>query len=182
MAWLTHYRLAVRELDLSPGERVVDTGYGTGLSLPLIEEAVGPTGQVVGVEQSPEMIELARLRVSESGWTNVSLVPKPVQEAELPEGLDAALFCLTHDVVRMPEAVANVLGSLRPGGRFVSLGPRQWHAIFEPANAIARSAIRRSMTTFEGLHHPWTHLEAGSTELRVRRLLFGWLYLAVGNV
>ena len=183
MGWLERYRrMAVGLLGLRPGEQVVDAGCGTGLSLPVLKKAIGPSGRISGVEQSPEMLELARCRVAEAGWTNVTLTLAPVQEATLPPGLDAALFCFTHDVVRTPEAVANVMASLRRGARFVSIGAREWHPMFGPINFVARNAIKQSITTFEGLHRPWSHLEAYASDLRVRFLFFRWIYLAAGRL
>ena len=43
-----------------PGDAVLDVACGTGLSFPLLEEAIGPAGRLVGVELSPEMAAIAR--------------------------------------------------------------------------------------------------------------------------
>ena len=54
----------IAALHLQPGQRVLDVGCGTGLSLPLLRSAVGAGGQVYGFDQSPEMLSQARARVS----------------------------------------------------------------------------------------------------------------------
>lgn len=41
---------AVRALGLQPGDTVVDVGCGTGLNFPLLQQAVGPAGRIVGVD------------------------------------------------------------------------------------------------------------------------------------
>src|SRR5438105_15155269 len=46
--------------NLRPGETVVDLGCGGGLDLLLAAARVGPTGRAVGIDMTPEMIELAR--------------------------------------------------------------------------------------------------------------------------
>jgi SAM-dependent methyltransferase len=47
-------------LHLAPGETVVDLGSGAGIDSFLAARAVGPTGRVIGVDMTPEMIERAR--------------------------------------------------------------------------------------------------------------------------
>ena len=58
---------AVALLDLQPGEVVVDVASGTGLSFALLTQAVGPTGHLIAIEHSPEMMALARKRLEAIG-------------------------------------------------------------------------------------------------------------------
>jgi ubiquinone/menaquinone biosynthesis C-methylase UbiE len=67
-------RIAVERLELRVGDTVMDVGCGTGIVLPLLEAAVGPTGRIVGIELSPEMALQARERVATQGWKNVSVI------------------------------------------------------------------------------------------------------------
>lgn len=53
---------AVALLELQRGDIVVDVASGTGLSFPLLLEAIGPTGRLIAIEHSPEMMALARAR------------------------------------------------------------------------------------------------------------------------
>lgn len=50
------YAAAVSELDLRPGDAVLDAGCGTGRALPPLRAAVGPTGTVLGADLTPEML------------------------------------------------------------------------------------------------------------------------------
>ena len=45
---------------LKPGETVVDLGCGGGLDVFLAAARVGPTGKAIGIDMTPEMLELAR--------------------------------------------------------------------------------------------------------------------------
>jgi ubiquinone/menaquinone biosynthesis C-methylase UbiE len=176
-------RRAVARLGLGRGDTVLDIACGTGLSLALLRGAVGPGGRVVGIEQSPEMIERARRRVAEQGWHNVQLVLSPVEEAALGLRADAALFHFTHDVLRRPEAVANVLRHLKPGARVVASGlkwtGRRWAW---PANLLVLAAARRSVTSLAGLAQPWSTLVPALARLEVEPLLLDTVYLVAGDL
>ena len=175
-------RRAVGLLDLRRGETVLDVGCGTGLSLALLQQGVGPQGRVIGIEQSPEMLERARLRVRDQRWKNVRLVGAPAEAAAVPLRADAALFHFTHDVLRRPEAVANILQHLKPGACVVASGLKWAPAWAWPANLLVLPAALRSVSSLEGLRRPWSHLEARLGPMRVQRLLGGAVYIAAGRV
>lgn len=175
-------REAIAWLDLGAGETVLDVGCGTGLSLPLLERAVGAEGRIVGIEQSPEMIALARQRVRRHRWRNVTLIESPVETAPLRRRADAALFHFTHDILRRPDAVARIVARLRPGARVVATGLAWSGPLVNPVNLGVLLAARRSVSTLEGLSRPWDHLAAAVGALQVRRRLFGAVFIARGQV
>ncbi len=53
------YADAIAELRLAPGDIVVDLGCGTGRALPLLQDAVGNDGLVIGIDATPEMLQAA---------------------------------------------------------------------------------------------------------------------------
>jgi len=174
-------RAAITKLALKPGQTVLDIGCGTGLSFPLLEEAVGPKGLIVGIDQSPEMLSLARGRVAERGWSNVTLIEAPAAEAQIPIHADAALFHFTHDIMRTPRALENVVKHVKPGGRVVAIGI-QWAPWWRlRANLRTWRLARAYTTTFEGLGAPWSHLEVLVSDLRAEPLADGSIYLASGT-
>jgi len=65
---------AIDELQLRPGHVVLDLGCGTGLSFALLEDAVGPSGQIVAVDVSPDMLARALEKCIRHRWTNISLI------------------------------------------------------------------------------------------------------------
>src|SRR5256886_13727757 len=58
---------------LQPGERVVDIGSGAGIDSLIAAKMVGPDGQVIGVDMTPAMLEMARKSASEAGSGHVEL-------------------------------------------------------------------------------------------------------------
>ncbi len=173
---------AINLLRLKNGDRVLDVGCGTGLSFTALEGLVGPEGSIVGIEQSPEMLERARARAAENGWKNVALISASVEEAALPLAADAALFHFTHDIMRTPNALANVCRHLKRGGRIVAAGLK-WAPIWAmPLNIVVWNAAMRSTSTREGLARPWSHLEPLVSQLEVEQMLGGTVYIASGVV
>jgi len=174
-------REAIVLLAPRPGEMVIDFGCGTGLSLPQVRAAVGAGGHVVGIEQSPEMIERARQRVASRRWRNVELICAPVETAHWRGKADAALFHFTHDLLQRPEAVANALGMLRHGARVVASGLRWAPRWALAVNAGVYLAARRSITTLAGLEKPWQELERQLGPMRSTSRLFSAVYIAHGQ-
>ena len=175
-------RRAVDALELEAGHTVIDVACGTGLAFPLLEQRVGPTGRIVGVDLSPDMLEIARGRVLDEGWENVTLIEASAEDAELEVTADAALFSFTHDVLQLPRAVANVVAHLRPGARVASVGGKygaRWNVI---VNFFVRRAARPYMTTFEGLDRPWRELERYTDGMPAKELALGGAYVASGTI
>src|SRR5512137_1635917 len=61
-----HIAEGLRLLDVQPGERVLEVGFGTGRSLIALARAVGSTGQVVGIDLAEGMIAMAREQLHKS--------------------------------------------------------------------------------------------------------------------
>ena len=175
-------RRAVERLALKAGDTVLDIGCGTGLSLALLHRAVGASGRIVGIEQSPEMIALARQRVAQQGWCNVALVEASAADARIASLADAAIFHFTHDILREPLALAHVLSHLRPGARWVASG-LQWAQPWAwPVNLLVLPAALQSVSSLEGLSRPWSHLARSSDIDTVESMMGGGVFVVSGVV
>lgn len=181
--WAEPDRIRVVELlRLSPGDVVLDVGCGTGLCLPLARERVGAEGRVVGIEQSIDMLARAHERVERAGWTNVDLILGSVEDVEIPVVADAALFSFTHDVLRTPAALENVVAHLRPGARVAAVGP-MWAPWWAPGmNLLIWYVTSQYVTTFEGFSEPWSHLAALVPGLEVERQELWGRFFAWGTL
>jgi SAM-dependent methyltransferase len=175
-------RHAIERLQLQPGQCVLDLGCGTGMSLALLRQAVGPQGRVVAVDQCPEMVALARSRVQVEGWHNVELLCTEVEAAPLPAQADAAFFHLVHDILQSPQAVAHVLSHLKPGARIVATGLKWTAPWLLPWNALVGLFAAQSITNFDRLATPWQPLLDQGVELEVETVLMGTIFVASGVV
>ncbi len=173
---------SIEMLGLKRGDHVLDVGCGTGLSFSALEELIGAEGSIIAIEQSPEMLARARARAVEHHWQNVTLVSSPVEHAEIPSAVDAALFHFTHDIMRTRGAVANVVKNVRPGGTIVAAGLK-WAPVRAMAlNPLVWGAAMRSTSTLEGLARPWSHLEQLVPNLEVEEMLAGTVFVVKGTV
>jgi SAM-dependent methyltransferase len=123
---------AANRLCLEPGNRVLDVGCGTGPSFPFLVQAVGPDGEVVGVEISPDLAAIAKKRIEQEEWNNIRVAVGPAQTIALPGTYDGLLLFAAHEVLTSPEALDHLLANLNcpwpwesphwwPGS-----GPRWW--------------------------------------------------------
>lgn len=76
---------------LAPGMGVLDVGYGAGEVSFLAAKLVGPEGEVIGVDRSPEAIGFAEQRVRRAGLDDVRFVAADVAQWKR-EGLVDALI------------------------------------------------------------------------------------------
>ena len=178
-------RLRARTIDklcLRQGDRVLDVASGTGLSFPLLHEAVGEQGEIIGIDISPEMMARARQRVAEAGWQNVRLLEAALDAAEIPGDLDAVLFNFTHDVMRSSLALQRIFAAMRPGARVAIAGMKYVPWWMSPVNYIVRAKARPYMTTFEGLEQPWNLALPYIEDFQWQSELFGIGYIGWGRV
>lgn len=104
---------------LAAGERVVDVGSGGGIDSLIAARMVGPTGEVVGIDMTPAMLEKARAAAAESGVDNVEFREAYMEELPVPDGwadvvISNGVLNLTPD---KQKAVAEMFRVLRSGGR-----------------------------------------------------------------
>jgi phosphatidylethanolamine/phosphatidyl-N-methylethanolamine N-methyltransferase len=110
---------AVRRLNVTHGERILEVGVGTGLSLPLYPRHC----RLVGIDLSPGMLEKARARVQIYGLENVELSRMDAGQMEFPDdSFDTVMAA--YVVTAVPDyrkVVTEMIRVCRPGGRIIML-------------------------------------------------------------
>jgi arsenite methyltransferase len=106
---------------LKEGEVVLDLGSGGGLDVFLAAKAVGPSGKAIGVDMTPEMIELARLNAEKGGFDNVEFRLGEIEHLPVPdESVDVIISnCVINLSVDKGQVFREAHRVLRGGGRLV---------------------------------------------------------------
>ena len=104
---------------LQPGETVLDLGSGGGFDCFLAGKQVGPTGRVIGVDMTGEMIERARENARKAATENVAFRLGEIEH--LPVADESVDVILSNCVVNLSPDKPGVFGDafrvLKPGGR-----------------------------------------------------------------
>jgi ubiquinone/menaquinone biosynthesis C-methylase UbiE len=129
-------------LQAAPGEQVLEIGFGTGHVLRALAGAVGPSGQVLGIDLSDRMVKRSQQELSAAGLLercelrccDASVLPYAA------ESLDAVFMSFTlelFDTPEIPQVLRECRRVLKSGGRLVVAGVSReepgnlWLRIFE---------------------------------------------------
>ena len=174
--------MAVQTLQLSPGDTVVEIGCGTGLNFDLLQQRIGPRGQIVGVDLTPEMLSKAGDRVARRGWSNVRLVQSDASKFEFPRPVDRVIstFALTL-VPEYDRVVENAARALRKEGRLVILDFKLPNWPVWLINLFVVLTRPFGVTRDLGARHLWEAVDRHLQTVLFEELYFGSIYICAGR-
>jgi ubiquinone/menaquinone biosynthesis C-methylase UbiE len=178
---------AVQALDLHPGDSVIDIACGTGLNFPLIQDAIGPDGRIVGVDLTDAMLTQAQDRIDTNGWSNISLVEADAVDFDFPTEVDAILS--TYALTQVPDCaqvIAHGAAALSAAGRWVVLDLKVPDYTPGWLAQLGTAPVRRFASIDEWImRRPWETIRAAMHEeladLSWTELFFGTAFLATGS-
>jgi SAM-dependent methyltransferase len=108
-----------RVAPLETGERVVDLGCGAGIDSFIAARQVGPTGAVVGIDMTQDMLDKANGALEESGLSHLQFKNGFFEEVPVEDGW--ADVVISNGAVNLcpdkPGVYREIHRVLKPGGR-----------------------------------------------------------------
>ena len=107
--------------EVREGDVVLDLGSGAGIDILLAGRKVGPSGRVIGIDMTDDMIDRARENIARSGMAQVE-VRKGIIE-DLPVASSSVDWVISNCVINLspekPRVFAEIARVLKPGGRML---------------------------------------------------------------
>lgn len=104
---------------LRQGERVVDIGSGGGFDVFIAAQQVGPTGRVIGIDMTEEMLDKSRKTAAEMGLSNVEFREGLIEDMPIED--EWADVVISNGVINLcadkSRVFAEIRRVLKPGGR-----------------------------------------------------------------
>jgi SAM-dependent methyltransferase len=172
------------QIGVQPGWCTVDVGFGPLGILNLLSDRVGPMGAVVGLDNEPRMLEMARGSVGERGLQNVQLIRGDAAASGLPK----ASFDFVHArllLINMPnpeEVLQEMTALVRPGG-VVAIQDVDWiswtcepsHPAWDRLIAILTAVRRtRALDVFIGRRLPGMLRRLGLVDVQMKAFAPIW--------
>ena len=144
-------RTLLRTAGVRTGMRVLDLGSGAGDVSFLAAELVGPSGEVIGIEQSPDAVVLATARARQLKVGNVHFIEGDIHEPAPGGPFDAIVGRMILMYAPDPTAVLRTQAErLRPGGLVAPVETDLTTAGPRPATPLASQVMSWATAVFEG--------------------------------
>src|SRR4029450_3453505 len=157
--WDYFGRRTIQLAALPIGSRVLDVCCGAGASALPAAEAVGPTGNVIGIDLAKQLLELARTKAIQRRLGNIEFEVGDMLSMRFPVASFDAVVCVfgIFFVPDMAGAVRELWSRIRPGGKLAvtTWGPN----LSEPANNAFWCSIKDVRPDLYKGFSPWDRID-----------------------
>jgi len=157
--WDYFGRRTIELASLPIGSRVLDVCCGSGASALAAAEAVGPTGNVIGVDLAKQLLESARAKAVQRRLGNIEFEVGDMLAMRFPVASFDAVVCVfgIFFVPDMVRAVSELWSRVRTGGK---LAVTTWGPNFcEPANDAFWCSIKNVRPDLYKGFNPWDRID-----------------------
>ncbi|RKU30777.1 hypothetical protein C6497_03620 [Candidatus Poribacteria bacterium] len=150
-----------QQAGIAEGMHVLEIGSGAGDVALMLVDLVGETGQVVGVDINPIILESARKRIQDLGLNNIEFRAGDAREIIFEEKFDAIVGRFVLMYMSDPtDALAQLISHLKPGGIVAFQEPEYtlYPAFRHPDTPLINQLISWILDVFQ---HSGAHLNAG---------------------
>ena len=158
--WDYFGRRTIELASLPVGSRVLDVCCGAGASALPAAEAVGPTGNVIGVDLANQLLESARTKAIQRRLGNIEFEIGDMLSMRFPVASFDAVVCVfgIFFVPDMAKAVSELWSRIRPGGK---LAVTTWGPNFcEPASDAFWRSIKNVRPDLHKGFNPWDRIDS----------------------
>ncbi len=134
------------KLDLPQGGTVVELGCGPASVVPSILKKYGESIEIIGIDFSSKMIDLANRKKAIHSWRNVRFECMNMYDFSPKEKVDSVVFCLA--LTAMPDykrAIEKAVSILKPGGQLLIIDSiplkSKWHHPISNAYIYLKSMV-----------------------------------------
>jgi ubiquinone/menaquinone biosynthesis C-methylase UbiE len=166
---------------LKPGDKVLDFACGAGANFPYIMERIGPTGKLVAVDYSADMLAAAGEVVKQYGWQNIQLIQSDAAIMQPGNDFDCVLCTLGLAVIpRYEMAMQQAWDALKPGGTYAIADICESERWYTRPIAFLMDFIDVFIIA-DSSRRPWEWLAAKGQGYERKELFFGYFYAATAQ-
>jgi arsenite methyltransferase len=161
--------------EIKPGMTVLDLGSGAGFDTFLAWRKVGPSGRVIGVDMTDDMLARARENADKLGATNVEFRKGLIEKLPVEDNsVDLVISnCVINLSTNKPAVFGEIARVLKPGGRFAVSDLVLMNQLPEAvANSIAAYVGCIAGASQMG-EYVRLAFEAGLTQLAIPQIAYG---------
>ncbi len=138
---------------VSPGDRVLDVGAGTGLLTELASARVGAAGEITAIEPTPFMTEVLHRKYDDA--RRINLIDSQIEDGILPDASFDVILCnqVVQYLADLPQAFSEMRRVLKPGGK---MGVGVWSGVDEQGAAALEVGFKTHLGESFAPIHAWS--------------------------